>query len=157
MSGRIFQLSVSPGGVPKTAVRDAAVNELGLSGDDHRFPNIHGGPERALCLFSLDRILELQAEGHPIFPGAVGENVTVSGLDWSELKPGIKLSLGDEVIIELTSYTTPCNTIPDYFVDGNYQRISQKLHPGDSRIYARVLQSGRLVVGQSIKVLNQEL
>jgi MOSC domain-containing protein YiiM len=157
MSGRIFQLSVSRGGVPKTAVRDAVVNELGLSGDDHRFPKIHGGPERALCLFSLERILALQAEGHPIFPGAVGENVTISGLEWSELKPGTRLSLGDDVIIQLTTYTTPCNTIPDYFVDGNYQRISQKLHPGDSRIYARVLQPGQLLVGQTVKVLSPKL
>src|SRR5687767_14861467 len=116
MTGHIFQLNVSHGGVPKFAVRDATVNDLGMSGDDHRFPEIHGGPERALCLFSLDRILELQSEGHPIFPGAVGENVTISGIDWSELEPGTKLALGDEVLVELTSYTTPCNTIPDYFV-----------------------------------------
>ena len=40
-------------------------------------PIFHGGPERALCLFSLERILELQAEGHPIFPGAAGENITI--------------------------------------------------------------------------------
>ena len=154
MTGRIFQLSVSPGGVPKFAVREGTVNELGLGGDDHRFPKIHGGPERALCLFSLERILELQAEGHSIFPGAVGENVTISGLDWSKLEPGIKLALGDEVVVELTSYTSPCNTIPDYFVDGKFQRISQKIHPGYSRIYARVLQGGRLVVGQKVEVLN---
>jgi len=155
MTGRIFQLNISPGGVPKFAVREAAVNELGLSGDDHRFPRIHGGPERALCLFSLERILELQTEGHPIFPGAVGENVTISGLDWSVLEPGIKLALGDEVLVELTSYTTPCHTIPDYFVDGKYQRISQKAHPGYSRLYARVLQGGKLVVGQTVKIQNR--
>ena len=155
MTGRIFQLNTSPGGVPKFAVREAAVNELGLSGDDHRFPRIHGGPERALCLFSLERILELQTEGHPIFPGAVGENVTISGLDWSVLEPGIKLALGDEVLVELTSYTTPCHTIPDYFVDGKYQRISQKAHPGYSRLYARVLQGGKLVVGQTVKIQNR--
>ena len=154
MTGRIFQLNVSPGGVPKTAVREATVDELGLRGDDHCFPDIHGGPERALCLFSLDRILELQAEGHPIFPGAVGENVTISGLDWSKLEPGTRLALGDQVLVELTSYTSPCNTIPAYFVDGRYQRISQKVHPGYSRIYARVLQSGKLVVGQRVEVLN---
>jgi MOSC domain-containing protein YiiM len=154
MTGRIFQLSVSPGGVPKFAVREATVNELGLKGDDHRFPKIHGGPERALCLFSLERILELQAEGHPIFPGAVGENVTIAGLDWNKLAPGTKLALGDEVLVELTTYTTPCNTIPDYFVDGKYQRISQKVHPGYSRIYARVLQGGQLLVGQTVEVLN---
>jgi MOSC domain-containing protein YiiM len=154
MTARIFQLNTSPGGVPKTAVREATVNELGMSGDDHRFPDIHGGPERALCLFSLERILELQAEGHPIFPGAVGENVTLSGLEWDKLNPGVRLALGDTVQVEITRYTTPCNTIPAYFVDGQYQRISQKVHPGWSRVYARVLQGGTLRVGQTVEILN---
>src|ERR1051325_10820810 len=153
MTARIFQLNTSPGGVPKLAVREAELNERGLVGDDHRFPNIHGGPERALCLFSLDRILEVQAEGHPIFPGAVGDNVTISGLDWQQLVPGVRLSLGDEVLVEITKYTNPCNTIPEFFVDGEYERISQKLHPGWSRVYARVLKPGRLCVGQLVKIL----
>jgi len=152
MTGRIFQLNTSPGGVPKLPVIEGHVNELGIAGDEHRFPDIHGGPERALCLFSLERILELQAEGHPIFPGAVGENVTISGLDWQQVVPGVQLSLGDEVLVEITKYTTPCNTIPAYFADGQYQRISQKLHPGWSRVYARVLKGGRLRIGQPVEL-----
>ena len=154
MSGRIFQLNVSPGGVPKLAIQNGIVHQLGIVGDAHRFPKIHGGPERALCLFSLERIFELQNEGHPIFPGAVGENVTISGLDWNELKPGVRLGLGSEVEVELTSYTKPCNTIVQYFVEGNFHRINQELHPGYSRIYARILRSGALRVGQSVTVLN---
>jgi MOSC domain-containing protein YiiM len=154
MTGRIFQLNISAGGVPKLAVREGHVNEFGMLGDEHRFPDIHGGPERALCLFSLERILELQAEGHSIFPGAVGENVTIAGLDWDEVVPGVQLSLGDEVLLEITSYTTPCNTIPAFFIDGRYQRISQKVHPGWSRVYARVLREGKLQVGQPVKQAN---
>jgi MOSC domain-containing protein YiiM len=154
MQARIFQLNSSPGGVPKLAVREAVVTELGLVGDDHKFPEIHGGPERALCLFSLDRILELQGEGHSIFPGAVGENVTVSGLDWNCMTPGQQLALGEEVLIEVTRYTSPCNTIEGSFADGQYQRISQKVHPGYSRVYARVLRPGRLIVGQKVRLLN---
>ena len=154
MTGRIFQLNISPGGVPKLAVREGIVNELGIVGDDHTAPDIHGGPERALCLFSLERILELQAEGHPIFPGAAGENVTVSGVDWEQVVPGVRLALGDEVLLEITSYTTPCSTIPLYFVDGKYQRIAQKLHPGWSRVYARVLNGGKLRVGQPVILAN---
>jgi MOSC domain-containing protein YiiM len=154
MNGRIFQLNISAGGVPKLAVREGFVNELGLVGDEHRFPDIHGGPERALCLFSLERILDLQAEGHSIFPGAVGDNVTISGLEWQQVVPGVQLSLGDEVLLEITSYTTPCNTIPAFFVDGQYQRISQKVHPGWSRVYARVLNGGKLTVGQPVKLDN---
>jgi MOSC domain-containing protein YiiM len=152
MTGRIFQLNISPGGVPKLAVREGTVNELGIVGDDHTVPDIHGGPERAVCLFSLERILELQAEGHPIFPGAVGENVTVSGVDWEQVVPGIRLALGAEVLLEITSYTTPCNTIPLYFVDGKYQRIAQKVHPGWSRVYARVLKGGQLKIGQQVEL-----
>jgi MOSC domain-containing protein YiiM len=155
MPGRIFQLNTSPGGVPKLPIREADVTELGISGDDHKFPDIHGGPERAVCLFSLERILELQSEGHPIFPGAVGENITVSGIDWNEVTPGKQLSLGDEVLVEITSYTSPCNSIPESFVDGEYQRISQKLHPGYSRVYARVLRPGRIVIGQPVQLNGQ--
>ncbi len=151
MEGRIFQLNCSAGGVPKLAVRAAEVTEVGLAGDEHNFPDIHGGPERALCLYSLERILELQAEGHPIFPGSVGENVTLSGLDWNEVVPGLQLYLGDDVQIEITRYTSPCNSIPDSFLDGDYPRISQKVHPGYSRVYARVLRPGKLVVGQPVR------
>jgi len=154
MQARIFQLNTSPGGLPKLAVSEAVVTELGLVGDDHRFPDIHGGPERALCLFSLDRILELQAEGHSIFPGAVGENVTILGLDWDRMTPGQRLALGDEVLIEITTYTTPCNSITESFAGGKYQRISQKAYPGYSRVYARVLQPGRLTIGQTVRLLN---
>jgi MOSC domain-containing protein YiiM len=154
MPAQIFQLNSSPGGVPKLPVPEARVTELGLAGDDHRFPAIHGGPERALCLFSLDRILELQREGHPIYPGAVGENVTISGLDWDRMTPGRQLALGEEVLVEITRYTTPCKTIAHTFTGGNYERIWQKVHPGYSRVYARVLRPGHLTVGQTVRLLN---
>ena len=152
MQGRIFQLNTSRGGVPKLAVREAMLTRTGLADDVQTHMNIHGGPERALCLYSLERILELQHEGHPIFPGAVGENVTVSGLDWAQLIPGVQLSVGNEVLVEITSYTTPCNTIRAYFVDDKFQRISQKVNPGWSRVYARVLKGGRLRVGQPVEL-----
>ncbi|MFN2530351.1 MAG: MOSC domain-containing protein, partial [Pyrinomonadaceae bacterium] len=134
-------------------IYEGVVDELGLAGDSHNFPHIHGGPDRALCLFSLERIVELQTEGHPIFPGSVGENVTLSGVDWSRVGPGLLLLLGDQVEVEITSYTSPCKSIPESFVDGQYQRISQKDNPGFSRVYARVLRGGVLRIGQEVKLL----
>ena len=154
--GRIFQLNVSDGGVPKLAVREALLTPAGLEGDRQRDLRYHGGPDRALCLFALERIQELQAEGHPIFPGSVGENVTVAGLDWARLAPGARLALGDEALIEITSYTSPCKKIAASFREGDFKRISQKLRPGDSRLYARVLRPGQLAVGQSVNVLADE-
>ena len=156
MNGHIFQLNYSRGGVPKLAVREAQLTKNGLSEDVQAHPKIHGGPDKALCLFSLERILELQTEGHPIYPGSVGENVTVAGLDWSALKLGDKLALGDEVVVEISSYTNPCNSLIDSFLEGDYTRIAQKKHPGESRLYARVIRTGRLIVGQPVRVLNGE-
>jgi MOSC domain-containing protein YiiM len=151
--GRVFQLNTSPGGVPKRAVQTVAVDALGLEGDGVNHPKIHGGPERAVCLWSLDRILALQAEGHPIFPGAVGENVTLAGLDWSALGPGSVLDLGDAVRLEVTTFTTPCNTIAAYFTERQFKRISEERHPGWSRLYARVLRPGTLRVGDAARIV----
>ena len=153
MDGRIFQLNRSGGGVPKLGVREAFIDANGLEGDRQRDLRYHGGPERALCLFPLELILELQAEGHPVFPGSVGENVTVTGLEWSRIEPGTRLSLGDEAVVEITSYTKPCKIIAASFDGGDFKRISQKVHPGDSRLYARVLRPGRLAVGHAVRLL----
>ena len=149
----IFQLNISNGGVPKLAVRDADVIETGLVGDKQKHLKFHGGPERAVCLYALERILKLQGEGHPIFPGAVGENVTVAGLDWEQLAPGTRLALGDEVVLEVTSYTVPCKNIAAAFDDGHFNRIAQPKHPGDARLYAKVIRPGRLLIGQAVRVL----
>ena len=143
---RIFQLSVSKGGVPKLAVREAYANELGLEGDGHAHPKIHGGPERALCLYSLEVIAQLQAEGHPIWPGSVGENVTIAGYNWASLAAGARLALGD-VLVELTRIAAPCKQIIESFADHNSKRLAA---PELGRWYARVLRPGALRVGMPV-------
>jgi MOSC domain-containing protein YiiM len=153
MQAHIFSLQRSHGGVPKLAVHEAQVGPLGMIDDKQNDQRYHGGPERALCLYSLEAILALQAEGHPIFPGSTGENVTIAGLDWPTLQPGDRLYLGDDVVVEVTAYTTPCKKITAAFHDGVFTRISQKLHPGWSRLYIRVLQGGTLRVGQPVRVV----
>jgi MOSC domain-containing protein YiiM len=87
-------------------------------------------------------------------PGSVGENLTLAGLDWSRLAPGARLALGEEALVEVTGYTAPCKTIAASFLDGDFKRISHKLRPGHSRLYARVLRPGRLRVGDRVQVLN---
>lgn len=152
--GRIVQLSVSAGGVPKLAVPAARVTGLGLQGDAHRYEH-HGGPERAVCLFSLEAIDALAAEGHAIEPGAIGENVTVEGIDWNLVTPGVRLRLGERVVLEVTRYTSPCYKIASVFLGGEYSRVSQKRNPGWSRVYTRVLVEGSLRVGDPIRVLGE--
>ena len=151
--GRIVQISVSPGGVPKLPVEAAEVAELGIVGDGHADAEHHGGPERALCLFSLERIRALQAEGHPIAPGSTGENLTLEGIDWELVVPGARLRLGAHVLAEVTRYTTPCKTIRNSFAGGDFNRIHHAIHPGWSRVYARVLRGGVIRPGDPAELL----
>ena len=154
-SGHIFQINVSNGGVPKRSIPVGEVTESGVMGDRQRNRRHHGGPTRALCLYSLERILALQAEGHPNYPGATGENDTIAGLDWEQLQPGMVLRLGEEVTIELTSFTVPCSNIEEAFTGRHFVRISQKMNPGWSRLYARVLQPGQIRPGDAVVVLEE--
>lgn len=151
--GRIVQISVSNGGVPKTAVPSARITEHGVDGDRQRDLEHHGGPERAVCLFSMERIRDLQGEGHAIVPGSAGENLTVEGIDWDAVQPNARILLGDDVALEVTRYTSPCVNIRSAFAGGNYARISQKRHAGWSRVYARVLAPGVVKTGDAVRVL----
>jgi MOSC domain-containing protein YiiM len=151
VSGRIFQLNRSGGGVPKLPVREVTIGPLGLDGDVQKHTKFHGGPDRAVCVFSLEVIQALQAEGHPIYPGSTGENVTVSGLDWTAVVPGSRLSLGDTVVLEVTRYTEPCKQIASSFTE-TFRRIDQRNHAGWSRVYTRVLSEGVVRVGQPVRL-----
>lgn len=154
MNGHIFQINASNGGVPKRPIRTAEVAPLGLTVDDQRNKKHHGGPARAICLFSLDRILALQAEGHPIYPGSIGENVTISGVDWEQVLLGMRLRLGNEVVLEVTSYAVPCSNIRESFVGHRFGRVSQKANPGWARAYTRVVETGTIQVGDQVIVEN---
>ncbi|MFN2455956.1 MAG: MOSC domain-containing protein [Pyrinomonadaceae bacterium] len=152
--GRIFQLNCSQGGVPKLPVIEALLTPTGLVCDRQEHTRFHGGVQRALCLYAIELIRELQAEGHPIAPGTTGENVTIEHLDWSLLKPGSRLALGTEVLIEISSYTVPCKQIAASFTGGAFNRIAQTKHPGNARLYARVLRTGVLRAGEVVRVLD---
>ncbi len=147
--GVIVSINVSRGGVPKLPVPEAVAGPLGLDGDGQRDRRHHGGPDRALCLFSMERIEALQREGHAIAPGTTGENLTIRGLDWDTITPGVQLRAGG-VTMEITAYASPCKSIRPSFADENSNRISQQLHPGWSRVYARVVEAGALRVGDAV-------
>ena len=154
-AGQVEFINISDGGVPKRPWPECDVTIAGLSGDRQRDLKYHGGPDRAVLLYSLERIRSLQEEGHPIAPGAIGENLTVSGLDWDLLVPGAQVEVGP-VRLELTSHASPCDTLAASFLEGRFVRVSQKVHPGWSRLCARVLVEGRVTVGDPVRVLGSE-
>ena len=147
-----MQISVNPkGGVPKFAVPHARISTEGVEGDKQRDRRFHGGPDRAVCLYSLEVIQALQAEGHPIDCGTTGENLTIAGLDWNLVVSGARLQIG-EVRLKVTRYTTPCYKIKESFLEGNFNRVHHKKQLGWSRVYARVLQEGVVRVSDAVKL-----
>lgn len=152
MSGRVDRINVSDGGVPKHAVARARVTASGVEGDRQNDLKHHGGPERAVSLFSMEVIERLRTEGHPIAPGTAGENLTLSGVEWAALRPGARLRFDGGVVLEVASYAGPCATIRESFRDLEFRRIKQELHPGESRVYARVLAEGVIESGEGVRV-----
>jgi MOSC domain-containing protein YiiM/GNAT superfamily N-acetyltransferase len=151
--GRVLQVNISPGGVPKQPVERAWVGPLGLDGDAHRHRTVHGGPHRAVALLGIEAIERVHADGHPIEPGSVGENLTTAGIELARLAVGTRLAIGDQLVLELSSPANPCDVIKGAFRGGKSGRISILTHPDDSRMYARVLAEGAVRPGDAIRVL----
>jgi MOSC domain-containing protein YiiM len=65
--------------------------------------------------------------------------------------PGARVEVR-EVLLELTAYAAPCTNLLGCFRDGEFKRVSQKVHPGWSRLYARVLREGEIKLGDVVRV-----
>ncbi|MEX2261166.1 MAG: MOSC domain-containing protein [Bryobacteraceae bacterium] len=160
MTGVVLQINVSPGGVPKRPVPEAVVTPLGLEGDAHAHPNIHGGPEQAILLITSEGIDELIAKGYPLFPGAMGENLTTRGLDRRQLRVGQQLRVGT-AIVELTKIRRPCSALDAYGESLQREIFDSRVKAGDpdsprwglSGFYARVIAPGKVCVNDIIAVV----
>jgi MOSC domain-containing protein YiiM len=144
--GVVVQVSVSEGGVPKRATESGRVGRLGIAGDKHLY-SLHGGPRKALLLMAAEVIETLRDEGFPVYFGALGENLTVSGLPYAEWRSGQKYRVGT-ALIELTETRATCRKLNPYG-SGIQKRIS---HPGESGFYAAVLEEGVIRAGDRIQL-----
>ncbi|MBX5495270.1 MAG: MOSC domain-containing protein [Bryobacteraceae bacterium] len=162
MAGRVLQLNVSRGGVPKRPIPEGFVTPLGIEGDEVAHPQFHGGPQKALLLLASEVVDKLAAEGFPVYYGALGENVTTRGVDHRQFRAGQRYRIGD-VIIELTRPRIPCSTLNVYgpgIQEAIYDRAVKEgditsPHWGMSGFYAAVLQPGTIRKGDPIQLLEQ--
>ena len=149
VKGTVHRLSTSDGGVPKLAADQIAVSERGVAGDRQASRRVHGSPWQALCLWSLETIEAFQRDGHPIEPGSAGENITVAGIAWADVTAGVRLQIGG-VLAEVSMFAPPCTQNAQWFSDGDFRRIGSSRGPGVSRVYASVVTSGQVSVGDTV-------
>jgi MOSC domain-containing protein YiiM len=162
MIGSVLQINVSPGGIPKRPISEAIVTAAGIRGDGWAHPDIHGGPNQALLVITSEGIDELIAQGYPLFPGALGENLTTLGLDRRLLRAGQRFRAG-EVFIELTKRRAPCATLNVYGPGIQHAIFDSQVNAGDSSsprwglsgFYARVLRAGTIRPGDPITLVDQ--
>jgi MOSC domain-containing protein YiiM len=143
-SGKVLAVCLGTGGIPKFVVESAVVEEHGLVGDGHRFHK-HGGANRAVCLFAIEDYATLRRDGVPCDePGTFGENVLTEGLDYSALRPGDELAIGDKVVIAIHDVREPCGTLKK--VDKRFPDLML----GRSGFVCRVVRGGTLRPGMTI-------
>jgi MOSC domain-containing protein YiiM len=155
VEGVVASVNRNSGGVPKPPVDGAPILARGLEGDGHHEPEpVHGGPDAAVSLYAQEAVERVREDGHAAFPGAYGENLTLLGIDWAALAPGVVLAIGDGpegARLELTRYAAPCQTIGHWFTDRRIARIAVGPHPADARWYARVLREGPVTPGMAVR------
>jgi len=157
----IVHVNVSGGGVPKYPVPAAHAYPSGLEGDAWNDKKHHGLPGQAVCLFSTELIEELRQEGFPLFPGALGENLTTRGLEYRQIRLGQIYQIGKEVKIRITKIRTPCRTIAVYGEGILRATYDSEVKGGNvnspkwgrSGYYAEVIQEGTVRPGDPIILL----
>lgn len=69
---------------------------------------------RQVHLLHAELLDELQAQGHPVVPGSVGENITTRGIDLLALPQGAKLHIGAEAVVVVTGLRNPCAQLDNF-------------------------------------------
>lgn len=156
--GRLVQVNTSGGGVPKRPVSEARVFFDRVEGDDWNDKLRHGTTGQAVLLYSAEMIDEMVREGFPLFPGALGENFTTTGIDFRTVRPGQMFRVGAEVEIRITKVRKPCHTIAVYGTGIEQAAYDAAVKAGDatspkwgkSGFYAEVLKEGIVRPGDPI-------
>jgi len=161
MQGEIVQINISPGGLPKRAITEGWITPLGIEGDLHAHPDIHGGSQKAILIIASEVVDALAARGYPLFYGAMGENLTTRGIDIARIRIGDQIRAGG-ALLEITRPRGPCSQLDVYGESLKGEIYDQKVkrldytstHWGMSGFYASVAAPGPVRAGDSISLVS---
>ena len=142
MSGSIISMRLCVGSRdPMKEVNDANfITGQGMEGDRHLRSDGRRSNRQVL-------IMDSETLSHfDLLPGQVRENVTVAGLDFSSISAGDKVSLGGDVILEITGDCEPCARM-DELLPGLKDEID-----GKRGLLAFVEKGGVVSVGAEVGV-----
>jgi MOSC domain-containing protein YiiM len=157
--GRVAPLGrkAVPSGFVKRAVSGpVGVSSTGLSGDEQADLSVHGGPEKAIYAYAAGHYHDWQADfpehSGMLIPGSMGENLTITGLDESDLCVGDVHRAGT-ALLQVCQPRQPCFKLSVYFGDAKLPRAM--VRSGRSGWYYRVLEEGELWAGGELTLIDR--
>ena len=146
MKGVLAQVNVSGGGMPKRLVAEAKVTREGVAGAWQKTRKYHGGPNRAVCIYSEELYAWLREKGVEVSNGDIGENFTTRGIDLQKLSKGSRLRVGKDCVVQITDVRVPCGQLRKW--DGDLP----ELIVGRSGWVAKVVKEGVVRAGDEIAI-----
>jgi MOSC domain-containing protein YiiM len=130
-------------GVRKELITEGTMKGgYGLVGDAHADCCTH----RQVSLLAIESINKMRHLGFDVNPGDFAENLTTQDIDLISLPVGTQVSVGKEVVLEISQIGKKCHTGCAIF-----RQIGKCIMPKEG-VFARVIRDGRVKAGDGIKV-----
>jgi len=142
MTAKIVSINISDKkGVRKKPVESVVIKEnYGIEGDAHASEKWH----RQISLLALESIEKMQAMGLKVGPGDFAENITTQGIDLPVLPIGTRMTIGNEVEVEVSQIGKVCHTRCAI-----YHQAGDCVMPKEG-IFVKVLEGGTIKKGDEI-------
>lgn len=130
-------------GTKKATITKGVIKEdFGLIDDAHADCNTH----RQVSLIALESIEKMHKAGFNVNPGDFAENITTEGIDLVSLPIGVTISVGSEVILELTQIGKECHAGCAIF-----KQTGKCIMPREG-VFTRVIRGGIVKAGDKIDI-----
>lgn len=133
----------------KKGVRKKVVDEVVLKADYGLVGDAHAGPDghRQVSLLALASIEKIQNLGLAVNPGDFAENLTTEGLELFTLPLGTRLSVGQDIILEITQIGKECHDRCAIF-----KQVGTCVMPTEG-VFTRVIRGGKVTAGDKLEVV----
>ncbi|MFC1899158.1 MOSC domain-containing protein [Chloroflexota bacterium] len=139
---RIIAVSTSKNkGEKKVNVEECLLKvDYGVVDDAHADSETH----RQVSLLAIESIAKMRDMGFPVEPGDFAENLTTEDVDLVSSPLGTRLSVGKDVILEVTQIGKECHSGCAIF-----RQVGKCIMPKEG-IFARVIHGGTIRAGDTI-------
>ncbi|WP_066300591.1 MOSC domain-containing protein [Bacillus sp. FJAT-29937] len=140
--------------IRKKPVSEVLLTKNGFKGDSVGNRDVHGGPERAVCLYPSEHYMQWEKEFQkPFQMPAFGENICAANQLEKNVYIGDIFSLG-EAIIQVSQGRVPCASISMHNKAENL--LSRVVETGYTGYFFRVLQEGIVKEDSSLRLMERK-